>query len=237
MVERNGRQEVDHCRLVPDPATAWIIRLLFELAFTQSLGSSRLARKLNENPDVPQELKPFYAATVNYWLSNPIYIGELLWEEHSTGVVDDVRVIERNADADMLRIPDFCEPLVTREVWDAVQALRSRRGEAIRRAHQARRNASEKQIAPMVPGLVLRYLLTGLVRCAHCGRSMIPSGSPEYTTKDGKAKRYVGYVCPGYSAGVCANERRVPEKWLRETIVGLIRERLFPGSEGTQANE
>jgi DNA invertase Pin-like site-specific DNA recombinase len=230
MIERHGRQEVDHCKLVPDPATAWIIRLLFEKAHQRSLGTTRLARMLNEHPDIPARLKPFHDVTVNYWLSNPIYYGELLWEEHATGVVDDVRVIERNAEEDMLHVPDFCPPLVSREVWGEVQALRLLRGEAIRRARQARREAEGggKQIAASVPGMVLKYMLTGLVRCGHCGRSMTPSSSAEYTTLDGETKRYVAYTCPGYTARVCPNDRRVPEAWLRETVIGLLRHRLFP---------
>jgi DNA invertase Pin-like site-specific DNA recombinase len=233
MIERHGRQEVDHCKLVPDPATAWIIQLLFEQAHQRSLGSTRLARMLNEHPDIPARYKPFYDATVIYWLSNPIYCGEMLWAEHATGVVDDVRVVERNAEEDMLRVPDFCPPLVSREVWDAVQALRRRRGEAIRRSRQARseKDGGGKQIAASVPGMVLKYMLTGLVRCGHCGRSMTPSSSSEYTTRDGETRRYTAYYCPGYTARVCPNARRIPEAWLRETVVGLLRHRLFPAPE------
>ena len=85
-----------------------------------------------------------------------------------------------------------------------------------------------KQIAAVTPGLALTYLLSGLVRCGHCHRSMTVSSSPTYTTKSGETKRYATYVCPGYVAGVCPNGTRVPEPWLREAVVGLIRQRLFP---------
>jgi hypothetical protein len=125
-------------------------------------------------------------------------------------------------------VPNFCEPLVSREVWETVQEVRRVRRERARRARQARKDAAGKQIAAVTPGLALTYLLSGLVRCGHCHRSMTVSSSPAYTTKSGQTKRYASYVCPGYIAGVCPNATRVSEAWLRETVVGLIRQRLFP---------
>jgi DNA invertase Pin-like site-specific DNA recombinase len=228
MSERHGRQEVDHCILVPDPETAWIVQKLFELARTQGLGSTRLARMLNNDPDIPAKWKRIHDQTVNRWLQQPIYYGELVWEEHSTGVVDDRRVIERNPDGEVVRVPGFCEPLVSREVWDAVQDVRRVRSERARRARQARKDNADKQIAPLTPGLALTYLLSGLVRCGHCHRSMTVSSSPVYTTKNGEAKRYPSYVCPGHVSGICPNGIRVPEVWLRQNVIKPIRQRLFP---------
>jgi hypothetical protein len=203
-------------------------QLLFKLAREQSLGCTRLARLLNQNPDMPVEHKPFYDQTVNYWLQQPIYYGELVWEEHATGVVDDRRVIERNPEEEVIRVPNFCEPLVSREVWDAVQEIRRVRSERTRRARQAKRDNDGKSIAAVAPGLALAYLPSGLVCCGHCNRSMTVSSSPAYTTKTGETKRYASYVCPRHSAGVCPNGTRVPECWLREAVVELIRQRLFP---------
>jgi DNA invertase Pin-like site-specific DNA recombinase len=228
LAERHGRQEVDHCVLVPDPETARIILKLFGWARTKGLGCTRLARLLNADPDIPAQYKPFYDQTVNSWLRQPIYYGELVWEAHATGVVDDRRVIERNPEEDVVRVPNFCEPLVSREEWDAVQEVRRARSERARRARQARRDDAGKQIAAVTPGLALTYLLSGLVRCGHCQRAMTVSSSPAYTTRAGETKRYASYVCPGHVAGACSNGTRVPEEWLRRTVVELICQRLFP---------
>ena len=225
LVDRNGRQEVDHCVLVPDPKTSWIIRRLFDLAHETGRGTTFLASELNEDPEIPEEHKPFSADAVRYWLSNPIYHGELLWEKNATGIVDDMRVVERNAEEDMLRVPDFCEPIVSREVWDAVAALRAARSAAHARAQRKDRTAPEKQIRPLAPGLTLKYLLTGLVRCGLCGRSMRPMPSGR-TSKAGK--RYLYYACPGALVGSCTNRRYVPEPWLREAVLAKVRARLFP---------
>jgi DNA invertase Pin-like site-specific DNA recombinase len=235
LAERHGRQEVDHCVLVPDPETAWIIRTLFQVALERGWGCTRLARMLNEDPSIPGQFKPFYDQTVNYWLKQEIYYGELVWEEHATGVVDDRRVIEKNPAGEVLRVPDFCEPLVPREVWEAVQQMRQQRSARAKQARQARKTASGKQIAAVTPGLALNYLLSGLVRCGDCNRAMTVSSSPAYTTRAGETKRYASYVCPGYVARVCPNGTRVPEGWLREVVVGLIFRRLFQGETATVA--
>src|SRR5262249_10226826 len=121
-----------------------------------------------------------------------------------------------------------CEPLVSREVFDAVQEIRRVRSERTRRARQAKKDNGGKAIAAVTPGLALTYLLSGLVCCGHCNRSMTVSSSPAYTTKAGATKRYASYVCPRHITGVCPNGTRVPETWLRETVVELIRQRLFP---------
>jgi site-specific DNA recombinase len=129
LVERHGRQEVDHCILVPDGAKSWIIERLFGLAHRTGWGTTRLAKAFNVDPEIPAEFKPFYSDTIGYWLRNPIYMGELLWEEHCTGIANDTRVVKRNAEEDMLRITGFCEPLVSREIWEAVAELRKVRSE------------------------------------------------------------------------------------------------------------
>jgi DNA invertase Pin-like site-specific DNA recombinase len=226
LVQRHGRQEVDHCVLVPDPATAWIIRRLFQRAHETGWGTMRLAREFNADPEIPQEHKPFYPDTIGNRLSNPIYYGELLWEEHATGIVNDVRVKQRNAEEDMVRVPDFCEPLVPRELWEAVATLRNTRSAALRRGRQSASHEPAKQITPVVPGRALKYLLSGLIRCGECNRSLrpVPSGQ---TSKAGK--RYVYYTCHGMIAGVCHNKKQVREDWLRRVVVARLRDRLFPG--------
>ncbi|MDB5310438.1 MAG: Resolvase domain protein [Gemmataceae bacterium] len=233
LVTRAGRQEVDHSVLVPDPATAWVVKTLFDKAHASGWGCSRLAKWLNADPGVPAEHKPFSAQTVNYWLARPIYKGELVWEVHATGVVDDRRVVEKNPDADVIRVPGFCEPLVDDAVWEKVREVRSARGQAVRRARTTARAGDGKQIAPLVPGVALVYPLSGLVVCGVCRLAMAPSSGGLYTLKEsGATKRYVYYTCPRVSDGTCTNTTRVPEGWLRAVVVGLVRDRLFPLEPG-----
>jgi DNA invertase Pin-like site-specific DNA recombinase len=228
LVERDGRQEVDHCVLVPDPAAAAVITDLFRRADQTGEGCLRLTRWLNDDSSVPEAFKPFTSAGVNDWLANPIYKGELVWERYATGVVDDRRVLEKNPDDRVVRVPGFCEPLVPLDVWDRVQQLREARGAAVRKA-RASAPGPEKHITPLVPGVALKYPLSGLVVCGRCGLSMSPSSSPAYTTKGtGESKRYTAYHCGRAADRICPNTTRVPEAWLREAVLGLVRDRLLP---------
>jgi site-specific DNA recombinase len=233
LIDRNGRQEVDHCILVPEPETAWILQHAYQRALETGWGQDRLAKDLNDNPQIPDKFKPFHPSTVGRWMNkdSTIYYGELTYERDATDVIDEHRVIERNSDDEMVRVPNFCEALVSRETWDAVRRLKEIRGARIRAGRERRRGQGDKQIDPLIAGIALKYLLSGLVRCGHCGRSMNPSSSGEYTTKDGQTKRYVSYVCPLSHSGVCDNRIKVPEQWLREAVIGKLRERLFPSSE------
>ena len=223
-----GREEVDYCVLVPNSETAWIIDKLFRKAAATSWGTTRLARFLNADADIPEKFKPFHPATIGYWLDNSIYFGELLWEQHATGIVQDMRVVERNAEDDMLRVPEFCEPIVDRAIWEQVHAVRQIRRSRIAEARRRKAEGNDKLIEPSAPGLSVKYLLSGLVYCAECGLRMTAASSPEYITTSGESKRYVSYGCSSYLAGHCNNSRRVPEQWLRDVVITKILQRLFP---------
>jgi len=224
--EHNGKLEIEGSVLEPNPETDWILTLLFQQAFTSGWGQCRLAKFLKNHPDIPQKYKPFYQATVGYWLQNEIYKGVLVWEKCCTGVINDARVLQDNPADEHLIVPDFCRPLTTTEIWDAVNNLRKIRGAAMAESRRREQEGDGKQIAPPARGLVLRYPLTGLVRCGRCDRAMTPSSS-QYVAKTGETRRYVSYVCPGYLDGVCQNHKRVPENWLRQVVVSMIRKRLF----------
>jgi hypothetical protein len=226
----HGREEVDYCVLVPNPSTSWIVSLLFHKAAATGWGTIKLARFLNDHPDIPEDLKPFQPESVGYWLDHEIYYGELVWEKNSTGIVDDARVVEPNAPEDMLRVPEYCEPLVSRELWLQANRIRQARRERIMDARARKAETPQKQIMAAAPGMTLKYLLSGLVYCSECGLRMTASSSGTYTTKSGEAKRYVSYVCPAYLAGHCSNSAHVSEDWLRSVVVEKIRERLFPAS-------
>lgn len=226
---RNGRHVPTGSKLAICPEHADIIRRLFERAHATGEGQVRLAQWLNTAGDIPAEYKPFYSATIGFWLGHEIYYGELVWPKHTTGIVNDSRRIERNPEEEILRVPNFCEPIVSREVWDAVQRGRQAHREARHRAAARRDKKSQKQIAPLAPGMVLKHPLSGLVRCGICDSSMVVSGSGR---KSKAGKSYAYYVCPRAIDRTCTNRKRVPVEWLQKTVFGLIGERLFPTENG-----
>ncbi|HEY4261959.1 MAG TPA: recombinase family protein [Schlesneria sp.] len=226
MVTRGAVEEIDHRVVEPDPETKWIVVEAFRLADEHGMGTARIARRLNADPAIPAKSKPFHSATIGRILDNPIYYGELVWGKNCTGIVDDVRVVQPLPESDWIRVPDYCEPIVSREHWNRVQAIRNARRNRNRVA-EACAPPTDRLLGLRAPGIALKYILTGLVRCAHCRRAMTPSSSAEYHAKDGTAKRYVAYACPGLPDGTCDNGRRIPEPWLRGIIMELVRVRLF----------
>ena len=219
-----GGREVTVTRMEPDPKTEWVVKELFRLAHESGRGQSWLAERMNNHPQLPPELKPFRASRVGHVLRNPIYVGELAWNRHCTGVVNDVRVIQKNPQEEVVRVPNFCPPVVPREQWEAVQALCRRRGDAIKAARK--RGGDDKHVRTAGVGVVLRYPLTGLVYCANCGSRMAPCSSKGAARTQGLVYAY--YRCPLRSGGGCANKVYVPERRLWEAVVGVVRARLLP---------
>lgn len=227
-----GPAEVDHRILVPDLEAAEWVRRIFQMAHEQGLGSTRISRRLNADAAFVSRFGKFEHTRVNYILDNPIYVGTLRFQRVTTGVVNDRRVQQKNDTGDVLLVEQFCEPLVSKEVWEEVRRLREQRSQRMREARAARRRELGKQIAAVQPGLTLKYALTGFVRCDGCGAAMRPSRSG---AKSRMAASYYYYTCPAYRAGKCQNAIYLPGNWLWRAIVAFVRERLFPlGAESSE---
>ena len=91
------------------------------------------------------------------------------------------------------------EPLITREVWNRVQAILDGR-------HATRHRKVRHD-----------FVYSGMVRCGHCGCSMVG---------EVKKGRYVYYHCTGYR-GKCA-EPYTREEILEQKIAGALRALVIP---------
>ncbi|HEY1066015.1 MAG TPA: recombinase family protein, partial [Pirellulales bacterium] len=226
--ERGNGRVVKSSLLEVDPVGAAVVRLAFQAAYEQGWGQDRIAAHLNERPDVPEEFKPVRGSTIGRILDRELYIGTLAWNSVCTDIVADHRVTQRNPEDEIIRIPGFCEPIVEREVWEAVRRMRQERGTPGRKARRERDPFAGKEIQPTTPGGALQYPLTGLVVCAVCGSAMIANGGGAYRPASGEVRRYVRYVCPGRVCRACPNAVRIPEPKLREAVVDRLRRRLLP---------
>lgn len=226
--ETRGGREIRHHSLVHHEVKAAIVKSVFAKSLRNpSMGQEKLARWLNRRANISDGLKPFHPDTVGRWLKNPIYYGELIWAEHTTGIVDDLRILERNPEDEVLRVPNFCEPIVEKCQFDEIAAFRRRR-----RTNGHSSNGGQRDGI----GMVYAYMLTGLVRCGHCKCSMVPNGTGAYQTKSGEQRRYTAYMCPKSRSGICKNKVRVNEEWLRGVVIGKLRERILPSEAGAEPN-
>lgn len=221
-----GIESIAHRVLEPDPVQAPVIRKLFSKVAETGWGSSRLSKFLNADPDCRATGRSFNWATVNLWLANPVYIGTYLWNKEGTDYVDDRRVYETRSEEEHVTIPGYCEPLISQDLWDEVQKIQAPRRQKAK--ERARRKSDDKKIIQASSHLLaLNYPLSGLVRCGSCGSSMIAQAGGLYHRKNGETSRYVAYVCPSYSSGLCPNSTRFPEQELRQQVFQILQERLF----------
>ena len=108
---------------------------------------------MNSSPEIPDKFKPFHPPTVGHRLDNPIYVGTLLWDQNSTGIVADTRVLEPNAEGDIIRVPNFCKGIVDQEMWDK-QTVRNVRRERLQAARAVKQEAETgKLLNATAPGV------------------------------------------------------------------------------------
>jgi DNA invertase Pin-like site-specific DNA recombinase len=222
-----GPQEVDYRILVPNPQTAPIVRRIFELADEEGLGVVRSARRIREDESLDPQFRNIRASLVGKILDNEIYVGVCKYGVVSRPAVGDTTVAQRNDESEILIKDDYCEPLISREVRNRVRERRQARGMKMKAFRAAKRKPNGKQLLPIMPGLVLKYPLSGLVRCSMCGASMAPSTSSSGSVS-GREYNYLYYRCPERYDGCCQNRIYVPGHWLFQVVVAAIRERLFP---------
>jgi len=158
-------------RWVPDPDLVPLVQKAFELR-AQGLGLMEIQRQI-----------PLYKSK-NCWATffdNELYTGVLHFGD--------------------LTIPDYCTPIISRELWQAVQ---SQRRLDKKRQHPRRQMNSD-------------ILLSGLIECQDCGALM------NY--------HYVGeweyYACSARQRSGTCNARHIPLKAVHAEVLRLLREKIL----------
>lgn len=230
MIIRKGVEEIDYRIIEPDHEKVEVVRRIFELAAHQNLGANRISKQLNQDPEVPEKFKPFSISSIDCYLQNELYYGEMIWGKYCYGIVDDVRVRQPVPEEEWVRNEKFCEPIVDKALWDLAAKNRTarRRKKNDFEVHSSPRHSNAM---PQANGIALKYPLSGLVVCSSCGRAMVATSGALYVTKSGDSRRYVSYRCPARFSNVCDNHFSIPEEWLRQTVLNLIRQQLFSISQ------
>jgi DNA invertase Pin-like site-specific DNA recombinase len=217
-------------RLVPgDPGQIEVVRWMYRTYLETDISLQGLLIDLNRRGVPSPEGKRWHRSAVRTILTNPVYKGDRVWNRRHMGKYHgveggEVRAMRKrlwegrevsvqwNPEGEWFVKKGAHEPLVPAEVWEAVQAkIRSRR---LRRTP--------------IPGGG-DYLLTGLVRCMHCGRLM-------YNRADmnGQGRRYPGLICASYMQGGECYSYRTKQAPLVNAVLKLI-ERFFRVPENLEA--
>jgi len=194
---REGTESSPKRRLVPCPTFGPIIQRIYRMALDGE-GSSAICQALNGAGLTTPRNKLWSKNTVLNILRNEVYTGVLVWGKRRTG---------RQAvkAAKPIRIEDAHEALVSLEDHERVQtAIASR---------------TRKRIHPR--RLASSYLLSGLLRCGHCGSLFIghpaKSGTVHYYGCQRKLKSGAS-ACSAKLLNQVAAEEAVIDELRREVL-------------------
>ena len=181
-----------------DPVTAPVVLRIFDMRL-QGDTFRKIARTLNEE-GVPSPRGFYYTAEgrpnlrgeTPYWndvtvktiLRNEVYLGHMV--QNKTGTVSyKVHKQVSKPKEDWIKVEHTHEPLVSQEVWDAVQRLDN---------HPSRgRSGSDGEIS----------LFAGVLYCMDCGSSMriLKDYRSRKRHADGHYGSYKAYMCNRYGCG------------------------------------
>lgn len=220
ILENPGRQPRIYATLVPDEETRAIPTKMFELADQNGEGYTRLSRLLNADPTIPEMYKPFNRTTVGRLLQNKIYIGHYQHQCHQRAIIADHNLCRKNPESAILQIDDFCEPLISLELFNKVNSDRVAR--ALKVTPKFRKQQCSN--TGLARGLSVKYHLSGLIYCAHCLSSMHAECN-QYSAASG-VSYYGSYKCPRTLAGGCDNRSYPKMKWLNQQITTMLLDHL-----------
>ena len=200
----------DKNKLLIDEPAAEIVRQIYSWYLNEELSTCGIARKLNElkipsptkyrwlkgekykNPQC-KNLNPLWTTTVvTTILDNKAYLGYAVQGKQkikSYKIHKQIRVPEE----EWIVVPDCFDPIITQDVFDAVQNIK-----------KTRTRISKSGVISV---------LSGLVKCADCGRAMNRQSNGKYAY----------YVCSTYkhSRGACT-AKRMPESELKQVVLKAI---------------
>lgn len=175
----------------PDETAAPIVQMIFE-DYLSGAPVRQIARKLNEMGITSRHGNPFENRTVEYILTNPVYLGKL--RRSLTGDRSD-RYHEQDQCVDGQH-----QPIITQEVFDAVQAKRADTKKMYKK--YARHDQP------------VQFMLKGMVRCDHCGGTLIMSSTGKYLQ------------CHNYGRGKCKISHAISIAKINAAVLDKIREDL-----------
>ena len=136
---------------------AEVIRMVYDMYVNQHFGSSTIARTLNNMGLKPRKNDHFSRTTISFYLSNPIYIGKIVFNKRhivKKKLPTDKHVRVLNPQEDWIVTDGIHPAIIDEKLFEEAQTIR------LTRAHP-----------PSFTGELMNPL-AGLVRCANCGEIM-----------------------------------------------------------------
>ncbi len=201
------------------PHEAAVVKRMFE-TYRLGAGLLTIANALNKEGTLFRRGRPWRVSTISYILSNRSYTGDLVWGLRTKNPRYNKRPGERHVlyrDEPLVTKSGVFPPIIGAEEFDLIQAIKRERPTTGRGG--GRSMASE-------------YLLTGMLRCALCGRPMVGQHNDSRRTNGYYysciTRRDKGpSVCPARAIQCCVLDKQVSEKLLSLYGTSEARERCL----------
>ena len=216
-----ARDPADKHHLVIDEETAPFVRRIFSMRASgmayhkialilnaegvQSPGARYYQRKGEKDPR--QVNHQWADATIKSILNNEVYIGNMVQGKTGTLSYKSKKMVNKPKE-EWIRVEETHEPIISREVWDAVVHIRE--------------NGIRKR--KTLDGI--QSMFVGLLYCADCGFKM-RNQVERFTRKDGSPGRYSSFLCGNYarSGKTACTAHTIYENALKEIVLRDIREK------------
>jgi len=238
--ERLQFTKSDKSRLVlGHPDRVKLVKQIFDWYVLEGVGYKSIADRFNQ-AGVPTPMggrrrtskeAKWCATTIMTILQNPVYTGDMVWNRLSFAKfhkISDGRAVQtrnfpghgpsRNGQEDWIVHRNNHPAIITRTRFDQAN---KRREATAKFGYANTHNVGRGARSP--------YLLTGLIRCLHCGHKWIGyTVNKGRKRKDGSNVKTLYYACGGYvSKGKSVCPRHVVQKeWLEGWIVDHIESML-----------
>ena len=178
------------------PEEAKIVRIIFDKYVNEKMGFFDIARYLNALGLKTSHNKPFEGRSIEYIIQNPTYCGMIRWNR-TTNETNEIK-----DKSEWIIVDGHHEPIISKELFEAAQQ---------------RFNTSYKPKGAR-PSSTYKHWLSGLMKCPHCGRTMIAKN----VVKKSDGTPYVYFTCYGYSKGKCLKPTSISSLKLEPLILSAL---------------
>lgn len=205
-----------------DEDEASAISLMFDLYLDEELGCTRIARRLTELGLRLRNGKPWDQVRVRKILTNPLVAGRPAYGRQYRDPQTHRWLIRPEGSPEVVLAPEVI-PELEIVPWERFEAARRRRlswnAQPVYPEMERRRTRADTS----------DFLLSGLLRCAYCGYTLVANHAMPIKRFGGRVVRYIypRYLDSGKALGVpCNGQRSYSRQRLDAVVLQAVREAL-----------
>ena len=181
------------------PEEAEIVKLIFRMYVNERKSFFDIARYLNQCGYKTSHNKNFEVRSIDYIIKNPTYCGMIRWNR-TTNETNEIK-----DESEWIITEGHHEAIIDKETFDKAQE----RFKSTYKSRGAR------------PSSTYKHWLSGILKCPHCGRTMIAQ-----TVKRANGEPYSYFTCYGYSKGKCTGKGRISSLSLEPAVIQALKESI-----------